>query len=95
MAAADLDLLDLARALVTLPLFEWRRGMLAANGWRVVWRYPGGLLACAPETPGSVVQRIPPEMTPGPLWLPDLSDPATLGALYAALAAVGGQHDDE
>lgn len=72
------DLLDLARALVALPCWEWRMGMST----------PRGAIYCGEEHREPVWWEPVPD---GGEKLPDLRDPATLGALLGLLREVLGE----
>lgn len=65
----------------------WAPGMLVGNGFRVLWAYPNGL-AVAPES-GGLSSRIYYPVS-GPLWWPDLTDDATLGAAMGILRRAWG-----
>ena len=69
---------DLAKRVIACKGWRWVAGMLAMNDWRVLWSWPNGTVnvGCS----GSSEDRINPD---GPLWYPDLTDPATLGCLLA------------
>ena len=69
---------NLAKRAIACKHWRWMPGMLAMNDWRVLWSWPSGTVnvGCS----GSSEDRITPD---GPLWYPDLTDPATLGCLLA------------
>ena len=70
------DLLTLARAVVALPGWEWRPGMLATDGARLgdrhLWDLPPDW---RPTVPGDPAARVP-----------NLADDATGGVMLALLA---------
>lgn len=83
------DLHDIARAMVALPGWRWRGGMLTDTGIRVVGvgRHNG-----QPFILGHVVGNLALDRyyTDPPLFTPDLTDPATLGAIEHGLLAPAG-----
>lgn len=67
------DLIDLSRRAVTCPRFRWMPGM-GVTRW-------SGYYGVAATTRVSVAERDTLWLAEG--WLPDLSDPATLGTMIA------------
>lgn len=73
----------LARRAVACPGWKWMPGMLA------IGRHVPGLRLVEINDGGDALNE--PSASGGPLWLPDLADPATLGCL---LALVREKHGD-
>jgi len=76
----------LAKHLVTLPAFRWKRGMLATNGARFIGYEKRGIKGhgsemgwCDPVEEGGELHWVWPIHIKD--WLPDITDPATLGCL--------------
>ena len=67
----------LARRAVACKGWRWLPGMLTADGWRVVWRDKDGYTTAYGNGYRTYLTQVTNK------FCPDLSDPATLGALLA------------
>ena len=88
------DLRDLAAAVVALPGWEWRPGMLdSATGLRIVKVLPDGSVCLLRVAPVNLTPRLL-IRTRDDIRLmemrPDLTDPATAGAMLGILMVGGG-----
>ena len=82
--AVNADLLTLARAVVALPGWEWRPGMLTADGERMLVDVACGLMRYIAAPYDEESDR---DMMDGAV--PDLADGATGGVMLAMLCAGG------
>ena len=82
---------ELAKRAKACKGWRWMPGMLALNGWRVV--DPGRLLTAQKQSapPPAWQNGTSIEWLSGPLALPDLTDPATLGCLLALVREAWAQ----
>lgn len=96
------DMIALARALVALPGWEWRPGMVALpeshpdERWLLAWADPaagwhgGGVQTHHPHKEWAVGHDEHDPIELGQGWVPDLLDPATGGVMLDMLARRGG-----
>jgi len=77
-------LLDLARRAVACRGWRWLPGMHSSNGWRVLRVEPEGVWFVRDDH--LLVERVPPTEIED---IPDLADPATLGAVEHGLLPEG------
>ena len=79
-----------AKRAIACKGWKWTRGMLVGNGWSVLWLYDNGDICVGYAGDDRPPRRMKPAECVGPLWHPELSDPATLGCLLRLVREAWG-----